>query len=733
MEMDVDAVNDTGDSELPDSGVPVAINGVLTEAGRRDQRAAQQRASSARALPLHPAARAAMEWDISKQRHQGKHASCRACCTEFASDELRFARSSDSRAGSSRYLHAACVPGGVHPQDTFTGTARSEQESVDLVASFRGSPESEETRASPVILPDFGAMGGDAWWERLPWDAASLITTGTLIDVPGSTRMAFALFKGDIIGQCLSAGITEEASTLWKKLSFIDSLILNSSRAEGESQSQSVVRRLQQASDGDWQSLLFEATSAKRRNISNSIASEEVQAKFVKDLALAGEPGRALKGLKKRLPIVRDASRTADVRSLFPPCEGPPLAATCPEEHQWPHEDILELASFISTQLMKKKKRKAPGPLGGRLEHWHVLQIVDKGAKDAGLLLANLALGLVPGDVVAAHARCELLPSLKPGGAGLRPLQLGSVCRRIAMGGLVKYVAAAVRDAVGPDQLAMGVPDGCAKAFQAIRSKCRQQPHRVVLAEDCVAAHQQLLRAHAASQLAKHCPKLMQPFLAWYGRVSAHTWVTARGDTIDVIAERGLDQGDPLANPVFNISLVDPAREMRNSMEAVDAEVAVIQMADDIQVCTVPGALHHAASELRRLWAPAGLSFSRDKQQTWSMSVMQLPEPFQMCRADQLRCLGNTLQQIDDNSEPTLPQIGADVAGGDLRLASEKVSPWPTPSSSWLSMDYLAKLVRTCFVMQRLARHNTLSLPVAYPSPRHMRMMLASVLLGRRS
>ena len=323
---------------------------------------------------------------------------------------------------------------------------------------------------------------------------------------------------------------------------------------------------------------------------------------------------------------------------------------------------------------MKKKKRKAPGPLGGRLEHWHVLQIVDKGAKDAGLLLANLALGLVPGDVVAAHARCELRPSLKPGGAGLRLLHLGSVCRRIAMGGLVKYVAAAVRDAVGPDQLAMGVPDGCAKAFQAIRSKCRQQPHRVVLAEDCVAAHQQLLRAHTASQLAKHCPKLMQPFLAWYGRVSAHTWVTARGDTIDVIAERGLDQGDPLANPVFNISLVDPAREMRNSMEAVDAEVAVIQMADDIQVCTVPGALHHAASELRRLWAPAGLSFSRDKQQTWSMSVMQLPEPFQMCRADQLRCSGNTLQQIDDNSEPTLPQIGSDVAGGDLRLASEKVS-----------------------------------------------------------
>ena len=69
-----------------------------------------------------------------------------------------------------------------------------------------------------------------------------------------------------------------------------------------------------------------------------------------------------------------------------------------------------------------------------------------------------------------------------------------------------------------------------------------------------------------------------------------------------------------------------------------------------------------------------GLSFSRDKQQTWSMSVMQLPEPFQMCRVDQLRCLGNTLQQIDGDSEPALPQIGADLAGGGLRLASQMIS-----------------------------------------------------------
>ena len=310
-----------------------------------------------------------MGWDISKQRHPAKHASCRACCSEFESHELRFARSSDSRAGSARYLHAACVPGGFHPQDTFTGIAAQTQEAIDLVACFRGNLEPSSADAPQIIPASVPTVGGDTWWEELPWDAAFKITTGTLIDVPGSTRMAYALFKGDVVSQCLAAGRGDEASPLWRKLSFMDDLILNSTCAEGESQSGSVVRRLQQASDGDWHTLWLEATVLRRKHLSSSIASAEVQAKFVKDLALAGEPGRALKGLKKRQPVIRDPTRVQDVRSLFPRRGGALLPTSCPSEHLWQEEDILGLAGIISNQLMKKKRRKAPGPLGGRLEH----------------------------------------------------------------------------------------------------------------------------------------------------------------------------------------------------------------------------------------------------------------------------------------------------------------------------------------------------------------------------
>ena len=272
MELDENSVGSSGETLMR--------NGVPTSAGRAEESRESMEVDSLgsdvvlvasrprtqRALPSVPADRFALEWNVTMQKHQGKHASCRACCTEFASNEVRFSRSSDSRAGSARYLHAACVPGGFHPQDTFAGTAATEQVAMDLVSSFRGTLEQVEEPLQQGEIPTLPAMSGEAWWSDMPWDAVFQITTDTLFDIPSSTQMAYALLKCDVVNQCLEAGMTAAASPLWKKLSFMDSLILNSRRENGETQAQSVVRRLQQASDGDWQSLWSEATLPKRRS-----------------------------------------------------------------------------------------------------------------------------------------------------------------------------------------------------------------------------------------------------------------------------------------------------------------------------------------------------------------------------------------------------------------------------------------------------------------------------------
>ena len=174
----------------------------------------------------------------------------------------------------------------------------------------------------------------------------------------------------------------------------------------------------------------------------------------------------------------------------------------------------------------------------------------------------------------------------------------------------------------------------------------------------------------------KHCPRLLQPFLAWYGRTTDHLWYTAGGTAVKVSADRGVDQGNPLANPVFAVAMIDPTGELRESLAIIDPSVSVIQFSDNIHICTLPSVLPLAGRELRRLWGPAGLSYSDDKQQTWSLSLDPLPVDYQKCRVAELCCLGNSLEQMEypDSMDALLPQLGADTLGGDLRRASEKTS-----------------------------------------------------------
>ena len=119
---------------------------------------------------------------------------------------------------------------------------------------------------------------------------------------------------------------------------------------------------------------------------------------------------------------MRDASRFDEVTALFPKNpSGSPSDLTLRDEEKWADEDIEELGKIIARALRRPPRRTRPGILGGRLEHWSVLKVVEGGLHRAGKVLARLGLGLVPEEVVAAHARCEIIAAEKKLG-GLRPL-----------------------------------------------------------------------------------------------------------------------------------------------------------------------------------------------------------------------------------------------------------------------------------------------------------------------
>ena len=143
------------------------------------------------------------------------------------------------------------------------------------------------------------------------------------------------------------------------------------------------------------------------------------------------------------------------------------------------------------------------------LEHWVVLKYAANGLKDASRLLARLALGLVPGEMMHVHGRGEIMPSVKLSG-GLRPILISSILRRIALKAVAHMSRRAVQEFVGDLQLCFA-KDGITKAHHAISCLTRKDRSRCLLSLDTSAAHQSFNRSSADSAIATAAPDLQLP------------------------------------------------------------------------------------------------------------------------------------------------------------------------------------------------------------------------------
>ena len=120
------------------------------------------------------------------------------------------------------------------------------------------------------------------------------------------------------------------------KLSFIDSLVLNSTRSPGESQAQSVSRRIRQARDQEWDSLWREVTEGRDRAAAAATRTakeaEAALAARVEDLANAGQARRAARAVSMTKPPITGPNRRKELEALFPKAilgvGGAPLART---------------------------------------------------------------------------------------------------------------------------------------------------------------------------------------------------------------------------------------------------------------------------------------------------------------------------------------------------------------------------------------------------------------------
>ena len=529
---------------------PVAVGGRPAPAAPDEREHAPKRARGR--LPGPPASRAAIDFHVQAQSNKGKAASCANCMRCFAAMELRVTRSSDFRSGASRWLHISCCPGGFRPDDTFAGpdagTAAFQDALRPRVASTMDMAVLAADTAPPVDksrFPDTGVLCGDAWWSKTSWDLQHELQFGTMIEVPPRCELAYSELKAESVQACLESTraaldarsspndirskLDSECYTQWTKLMFMDHLLLAGVREKGESQAECVCRRLRLARDGDWDAIYTEAAQPRPMTAVTLAQELSKQAALVRDLCHAGEQARALRCCKERRDPVRDPTHLPAVKRLFPqdPSGNGAPALTCSADDLWTEGMRRELGARIASLLRRPARRRASGRFGGRGEHWKVMRNIDGALEQTGELFALLALGLVPDEVMDNFVDAELIPTREPGKAKLRPLNLLPFPRRVSMSAVVKQAKAQIVAAVGPDQVAIGVPDGCTRIYCAASAQLRLDRSRVLLQEDCSSAHQSLDRKYSLAQYHAYAPMLCQPFGAWYGRPTTCTSLVA--------------------------------------------------------------------------------------------------------------------------------------------------------------------------------------------------------------
>ena len=120
---------------------------------------------------------------MSPRPPSARPAACKACFDEFAVGDVRL---SGARDRTRRYMHPACVAGGVAQDAEFIEEDPATQAHVELIKTVAVQPEQSQG-VHDVPMPAAPALGGDHepdvvdgvplhWWGAVPWTSIAALS-----------------------------------------------------------------------------------------------------------------------------------------------------------------------------------------------------------------------------------------------------------------------------------------------------------------------------------------------------------------------------------------------------------------------------------------------------------------------------------------------------------------------------------------------------------------------------
>ena len=481
--------------------------------------------------------------------------------------------------------------------------------------------------------------------------------------IPLAVRIPIALEFSSLLAECASSNTIDS----WIDLLTFPHVAFNSA-GHNRSLSSSLTTRIRE-NLGRWQARVSVAVSSASnpqrppRSSATSISSEVRLARQVESKVSDGDIRGAVRLLASSEGISPFSVETLEALKLKHPAAASPIVPPTPPTCVSLTVDVQEVVKAI----ISFPPGSGGGPDGLRPQHLKDLTSKATGTAGTNLLssLTNLInkilSGIVPAEVLPILFGASLIALDKKGG-GIRPIAIGCTLRRIVGKLGCRSVLQKIGSLLRPHQMGFGTPCGTEAIVHATRHFMSSETSGILLKLDYANAFNSVLRSQVLHVARDHVPHLYPFILQSYGSPSNLFF----GENL-IASEEGLQQGDPLAPPLFCLAI--------NSLVSSLTSPLNVWFLDD---GTLGGPATNVLHDLKKVLAASSaiglqlnsckceLILMEDSDQSSVQAIVSLLPGIKILKNDECSLLGAPL------TEEALPQaLSQKVA--DIKLLTDRL------------------------------------------------------------
>ena len=321
--------------------------------------------------------------------------------------------------------------------------------------------------------------------------------------------------------------------------------------------------RLEKWKSGNIVDLINEGNAIQKRLMQGNLKPAQHEKVFVR-LMLLGKVGAALKWVSSNRTGVHDI--TPEIISQLEekhPENAPPTSETLSKlgNSELPKVEPVIFDSIDEQTIEKAAKatKGSAGPSGMDSDTWRRIlcsRSYGHASEDLryslALLTRKLCTELVDPYSMQGLLACRLIPLMKSP-AGVRPIGIGEVLRRIIGKTVASHIKPEVIDAAGPLQLSAGQDGGAEAAVHAMRKLYEDEDSEGMLLVDASNAYNSLNRAESLLQIQHTCPEFAVYLINTY-RIPCKLFISNSQGAF-ILSKEGTTQGDNTASGFYALGI----------------------------------------------------------------------------------------------------------------------------------------------------------------------------------